>query len=209
MLELNQYAKLLIGLAAIVNPVGAVPIFVGLTENRTPRQRRRIGSAAAVATGLILLVCLFAGETLLRLFGITIHSFRIAGGLLILLTALSLLHAGAGRGAESANEHDAAGHESVALVPLAMPLLAGPGAISTVIVYAHRHESTGHYLLISAAIVSVALIVFAALRLAPAIATRLGRTGMHTITRVMGLVMAAIAVEFIVDGLAVLFPGWG
>ena len=169
-------------------------------------ETHRIGLVAAAAVVVILLASFFVGELVLRALGITISAFRIAGGILLLLSALTMM-ASADDGASPAAEPAPPGDAAVGVVPLATPLLAGPGAISTVIVYAHRHDSLAHALLVVAAIVSVGAVILVVLRLAPLLASVLKRTGMSVATRLTGLIIAATAVEFIVDGVAVLFPG--
>jgi multiple antibiotic resistance protein len=207
-LEIQVYIKLLIGLLAIVNPVGVVPVFLSLTEGKTPEEQRQTGKITALAMTAILLVSLLLGETLLRAFGISIPSFQIAGGILILIMAVSMLQGRLSQARHTPEEHqESVEKESVAVVPLAIPLLSGPGAIGTVIVYAHGSNSAAHYLTMIAVIISVGGIVFAGLRLAPAIASVMGRTGMNIVTRIMGLIIASIAVEFIAKGLWALFPG--
>jgi multiple antibiotic resistance protein len=208
MLDWPEYAKLLVALLALVHPIGAVPLFLSLTENQ-PADRRHIGFVAAVAAGVILIACVFVGQALLLAFGIDIPSFRIAGGLLILLLALAMMHTPE-RGTKETLE-DRQGsmpNGSVAVVPLAIPILAGPGAISTVIVYAHRSASLSHHLLICAIIVVVAASTLVVLRLALVIVSLIGRTGLQILTQIMGLLIAAIAVEFITQGLAAIFPHW-
>jgi multiple antibiotic resistance protein len=208
MLDWPEYGKLLVALWALVHPIGAVPVFLSLTENR-PAERRHIGFVAAATVGVILIVCVFVGQALLQVFGITIPSFRIAGGLLILLLALTMMHTSDSGAQETlADGQGSAANGSVAVVPLAIPVLAGPGAISTVIVYAHKGASLGHYLLICAIIVAVAASTYVVLRLALVIASLIGHTGMRVFTQIMGLLIAAIAVEFITQGLAAIFPRW-
>ena len=208
MLDWPEYGKLLVALWALVHPLGAIPIFLSLTERR-PAERRHIGLVAATAVGAILIACVFVGQALLQAFGIHIPSFRIAGGLLILFVALAMMQT-PGHGTQEApvNPQGSIPDRSVAVVPLAIPILAGPGAISTVIVYAHQSASLGHHLLICAIIVAVAASALVVLRLAVTIASLIGPTGMQVFTQIMGLLIAAIAVEFITQGLAATFPGW-
>jgi multiple antibiotic resistance protein len=208
MLDWPEYGKLLVALWALVHPIGAVPIFLSLTENR-PAERRHIGFVAAVAVGVILIACVFVGQALLLAFGITIPSFRIAGGLLILFAAFAMMHTPERGTRETlADGEGSTADDSVAVVPLAIPILAGPGAISTVIVYAHMSAALSHHLLICAIIVAVAVSTLAVFRLAPVIASLIGPSGMRILTQIMGLLIAAIAVEFITQGLAAIFPGW-
>jgi multiple antibiotic resistance protein len=208
MLDWPEYGTLLVALWALINPLGAAPIFLSLTENR-PAARRQIGFVAAVAEGVVLIASVFVGQALLQAFGIDIPAFRIAGGLLILFAALAMLHTPDHRTAETPEDgHGSTADDSVAVVPLAIPILAGPGAISTVIVFAHKSAALSHHLVICAIIVAVAAGTWVVLRLALVLAPLIGPTGMRVFTQIMGLLIAAIAVEFITQGLGAIFPGW-
>ena len=155
----------------------------------------------------MLLIALIGGESVLRLFGIGIPSFQVAGGILILLMGITMLRAAYDRSRHTPEEQaESVEKNSIAVVPMAIPLLSGPGAISTVIVYANLDRSWPHLALVGCVIASVALAVLLALLMAERIASLLGRTGMNIITRVMGLIIASVAVEFIAKGLAALFP---
>ncbi len=208
--QFNEYLKFFIALLAIVNPVGTTPIFINLTANQDQVTRNKSGTVAAFSMGIILLVVLFSGEAILHFFGISVDSFRVGGGILILLMAISMLNAKISNVKQTREEElDSAERESVAVVPLATPLLAGPGAISTVILYAQRSSSPLHYLLMVVAIVVLVVLTALLFRLAPTITRLLGRTGINIITRLMGLIMAAMGVEFIANGLRHLFPVLG
>src|SRR5262245_46369731 len=208
MLSWLEYGKFLVALWALVQPVGAVPLFLHLTE-QCPDARRRIGGVAAIAAGVILILCVFVGQAFLLAFGIDIPSFRVAGGLLLLYTAFAMISRPGQQTPETtADAREATVTDAVAIVPLAMPTLAGPGAISTVIVYAHQSASLSHYVLLCAVIVAVAVSTCVVFRLARVIGALLGRTGMQVFTQIMGLLLAAIAVEFMTQGLAAIFPGW-
>jgi multiple antibiotic resistance protein len=210
MIDWSEYAKFFIGLLAIVNPIGIVPVFMGLTRHLAAPERSVVGLRAAITVGMVLVVALLMGEALLNFFGISLDSFRVAGGILILLMAISMLHGGISPAKQTSEEaQDAEEKESIAVVPLGMPLLAGPGAISTIIIYSHRSQDIAHYALLFSIAVVLALLTWLALRAAPAIADRLGRTGLNIVTRIMGLILAAIGVEFMANGLRQLFPGLG
>ena len=210
MIDWSEYAKFFIGLLAIVNPIGIVPVFMGLTRNLSAPERSRVGLRAAITVGTVLVVALLMGEALLGFFGISLDSFRVAGGILILLMAISMLHGGMSPAKQTSEEaQDAEEKENVSVVPLGMPLLAGPGAISTIIIYSHRGQDIAHYVLLFSIAIVLALLTWLALRAAPAIADRLGRTGLNIVTRIMGLILAAIGVEFMANGLRQLFPGLG
>ena len=203
----TEYAKFFAALVAIVNPIGSIPIFIDLTADQSPAERNRSGRIATYAAGAVLLVTLVSGEAFLRFFGISIASFRVGGGILLLIMALSMMHARVSRVKHTEEEaRDSAEKENVAVVPIAIPILAGPGAISTVILYKQRNPSPEHACILGVEIVLVCLCVWFSCRAAPFLAKALGRTGINIVTRIMGLIMAAIGVEFIANGLKQLFP---
>ncbi|MBS3955584.1 MAG: NAAT family transporter [Methylomicrobium sp.] len=203
----NEYVLLLVGLISVVNPISAMPIYLSLTASKSPTERRQTALICAFAVAMVLFVSLLAGEPILLFFGIGLPSFRVAGGLLLLLMGISMLRVSDDRSRHTPEEDaESQDKSSVAVVPLAIPLLAGPGAISTTIVYAHRDLSLSHYLLFSSVIVSVSLIVLTMLLLAPRIVAVMGQTGMNVVTRVIGLLLSSTAVEFIAGGMTELFP---
>ena len=207
MLEYTEYTKFLIALLAIVNPLGAVPIFVALTSGSAELERKKITKIVVVSVLSILFVALLIGDGLLQFFGITIHSFSVGGGILILLMAISMLQARLSPISQTKEEaREGESKESVAVVPLAMPLLAGPGAISTVILYAHKQSGATHYVVMAVDILIVGLLLWLVLKLVPWISRHVSQTGINIFTRIMGLILAAIAIEFIAFGLKGLFP---
>lgn len=207
MLDYAEYVKIFIGLLAIINPFGAIPIFISMTAEQNSAQRKKTIDRVAIGVIVILLASLFFGDLILTFFGITIASFRVGGGILILLMAIAMLHAKTSSIRQTDEEADESiEKDSVAIVPLAMPLLAGPGAISSVILAAHKSTGIVHYAIIALGIALLGLVVWGVLRLSPWIAARIGATGINIFTRIMGLILAAIAVEFIASGLQGLFP---
>jgi multiple antibiotic resistance protein len=207
MLNLNEYLHLSAGLISVVNPIGIIPTFITLTSARTNDDRKRTAVVCALSVASVLLIAMLAGEPILSFFGISLPSFRVAGGILVLLMGISMLRATDDRARHTPEEREESYEkQSVAVVPLAIPLLSGPGAISTTIVYAHLEHSLTHYLMTGLVILLVSSIVLITLLLAPRISTLMGNTGMNVVTRIMGLILASIAVEFIAKGLLVLFP---
>ncbi len=208
MLSWAEYLKFLVSLLSIVNSIGAIPIFINLTTHQSAKERNRTGFYASLSALVVLMVVLLTGESLLNFFGITIASFRVGGGILILLMSVSMMYGRISPVRQTEEEaRDVAEKNSVAVVPLGIPLLAGPGAISTVIVYANYESSWSHLLYLSAAIFIVSVAIWATFRLAPLIASALGKTGINIVTRIMGLIIAAVAIEFIASGLKQLLPG--
>lgn len=203
----TEYLKFLAALISIVNPIGAIPVFIKLTDTQDLAERHHTCLRSAVTTALVLLVSLALGEAILSFFGITIASFRVGGGILIMMIAISMLHAQTSQSKHTDEEvQDSMERDTVAVVPLGIPLLAGPGAISTIILNAQRYSSASHYLILVAEIMLVAIAVWLCLRSAPFIATLFGRTGINIVTRIMGLIMTAVGVEFTANGLKQLFP---
>jgi multiple antibiotic resistance protein len=208
MLDWAEYTKFFLALLVIVNPVGAVPLFVSMTEQHTVDEKRRIARTASAAVAVVLVLAAIAGQPLLAFFGITIASFKVGGAILILLLAISMMHAtptGEKQTPEEARE--AEDKESIAVVPLAIPLLSGPGAISTTIIYSTGRSSLSHILLIIACCLLVSLATWVALRAATPVSLWLGKTGVNIAIRLMGLLLAAVAVEIFTSGILVLLPG--
>jgi multiple antibiotic resistance protein len=207
MTESTEYLKILVALVAIVNPIGAIPIYVSLSTEMSEQEQGRMPAVIAVAVVSILLASLFFGEIILNFFGITIDSFRVGGGILLLILSISMLHARTSATNQTSEEMREGGEkESAAIVPLSTPLLAGPGAISSVILYSQKSDAVLHYTLIAVDILVLGLLLWASLKLTPWISKNISKTGINIFTRLMGLVLAAIAVEFIAGGLKGLFP---
>ncbi len=207
MLEYTEYIKFFVALLAVINPLGAIPLFISLAPGEALEDRQKIAKTSSLSATLILLMVLIIGEWILIFFGISVSSFRVGGGILILLMAISMLHAQPSRTVQTKEEvRESDRKHSIAIVPLATPLLAGPGSISTVILEVHKGMGLGHGVLIGMAIIFVGACIWLALHLAPLISQRLGKTGINIFTRIMGLILAAIAVEFIANGLKGLFP---
>lgn len=208
MLDFTEYSKIFISLFAIVDPVGTIPIIIAFTAGMTAQRRERVGRVASISVLMILLVALLLGESILSFFAISIHSFRTAGGILILLMAINML-IGDKPKLEPDDSAESDATSSVAVVPLSTPLLAGPGAISTVILDAHRGHSAGHYGAMALVLLLLSLTVWVTFLIAPWVSQRLGKVGSNIVTRLMGLLLAAIAVEFIAGGIRGLFPTLG
>jgi multiple antibiotic resistance protein len=199
-----------ISLVALLNPIGAIPLFLSLTASQSSLEKRRTIRVASFSVAVVLAVSATAGERIIHFFGISVGSLQVGGGIVMLLMAISMVHAQAGNTRSTSEErHEAELKDNVAVVPLAIPLMAGPGTISAVIIYAGKASG---WLEIGALIgVGAALggLTFVALSLADPIARWIGRTGINITTRLMGLILSALAVEFIVNGLKALLPGLG
>jgi multiple antibiotic resistance protein len=205
MLEYTDYIKIFIALLAVVDPLAAMPIIVSITTRDKTAELKAIARTVVLSVTIVLLLALYTGHQALILFGISINSFRVSGGILLMLMSLSMLQ---GKISETVRNEEEAREEAkqTAVVPLAIPLLAGPGAISTVILYAQKGSGIHHYLLISLDIIAVTALLWCVLRATPWLTQRLSRTTINVVIRLMGLILLALAVEFIAGGLKGLFP---
>ena len=207
---MSEYAHLIkttIALFAIVSPLGALPMFITATRGWSKQERAKTARTVALTVFIVLVISAFFGDMILDFFGISIPSFQVGGGILLMLIAIAMMH-GKQSGARQTPEEaqDLEEREVIAIVPLSIPLLAGPGAMSSMILSAQQHPTLiGHASLVIPAFI-VALIVWVLLQLADGITHFLGNIGINIITRLMGLILTAMAVEFIAHGLVGLFP---
>lgn len=189
--DLTLFAQVFVTVLVIMDPLGNVPLFLALTRRDTVARRRTAAlQAVCVAGGVILLFAIF-GQTMLDLLGISLEALQVAGGLLLVLIALELLRPE--MGAEEQSEAGA----NVALVPLGTPLLAGPGAIAATMLAMRGADSPGQYLTVVLALVAVLTVVYLSMRYATLLVRVLRDNGINLVTRVMGLLVAAIAVQLI------------
>lgn len=210
MLHWNELFKISIALLAIVNPVGGVPMYLGTTAEWTPADKRRTARTVAITVFIVLAASALVGTTMLDFFGIGIPSFQVGGGILLMLLAVSMMEAReSGMRQTPAEERETVDRNAVAVVPLGIPLLAGPGSISTMIIATHGVPGVAFRLELLMPAAAIAIVVWGTLLVANRLAHRLGTTGMNIVTRIMGLVLAALAVEFIAKGLQELFPVLG
>ena len=204
--ELRDYVRFVVTLLAVLDPFLAVPIYVSATASKSEPYRRALARVVTLTVFAVLAASAFTGEELLTLMGASLPAFRVGGGLVLLLMALAMLNAQVGgvRQSDAEAEELEQGRLS-GVVPLAVPLLAGPGAISTTIIAA---ESGGilHRLAVVLCIVAVCALLWTMLRAAHWIAPRIGQTGLNIATRLLGLLLAAIAIQTMAEGAKGLFP---
>ncbi|HCZ9727319.1 TPA: YchE family NAAT transporter [Vibrio cholerae] len=206
--EIAIFLQFFLGLVAAVNPVGIMPVFVSLTGHMTLEEKNKTAATANIAVAIILIIALLAGQMLLDLFSISLDSFRVAGGLLLLSIAFSMMSGKLGEDKQNKQEKsEYISREQIAVVPLAMPLMASPGAISSTIVYGSRYPNMLDTLGIILTVVAFSFCSWLLFRSAPYIVRLLGQTGINVITRIMGLILGALGIEFIANGLRNLFPG--
>lgn len=206
-----EWIKPRIALLAIVNPLAIVPFFIHYTNGFSAAQRRRTVRVAAFSAFCVIAACALVGLQVLDFFNISLQSFQVGGGLLLLISAMNMLGAQPAETKPHTNELEegaqkAAQGSSIAVVPLTIPLLTGPAAMSTVVIYADRAQTLWQHL----ALVGYGVVVGAATALCFALAEPiervLGKTGINVMTRLMGLILAALSVEVMADGLSKLFP---
>lgn len=199
MIDIDAMISAFTTLFVVIDPIGLAPIFVALTAGMAPRARRAIAlRSCAIAAGLLLLFA-FAGESVLAFVGISMPAFRIAGGLLLFLTALEMLFEKRSKRREDQADED---RDDPSVFPLAIPLIAGPGAIATIILLAGQAEgNTAMTIGYIGVMLVVVCLVFVMFLLAGLIEHLLGRTGINVVTRILGMLLAALSVQFVLDGM--------
>lgn len=184
----------------IVDPFAAIPAYLVVTQDEDRSTRRRTALRASVSMAVLLILFAAAGGLIFKAFGITLPAFRVAGGLILWLVALDMLRAK--RSTQESGEELAEGQakDDVALTPLAIPILAGPGAISTAMVLAGEAKTITHTAVVYGAILLTAVVTYVTLLLGERLVALIGRTGIRVMTRIMGLLLAAVATQFILTG---------
>lgn len=197
----------LITLLALVNPLASIPIFIHLTSGFSDLDRKKTIRSASLAVFVILVVCALLGLRILSFFGISLASFQVAGGILLIMSALSMLNAQPVKSKTNVEETSyAASQASIAVIPLAIPMLTGPASMSTMVIFANRTQNWLEMIVLLLYAALVATSVYLCYSAAPHIARAMGRTGINVMTRLMGLVLASMSVEVISEGLKKMFP---
>lgn len=206
-IDLTFSVKVFAALFAIMNPIANIPVFLSLTEGATDGARRKVALTAAIGVTIGCIVSAVAGGAILRMFGLTIDDFRLAGGLLVLLIELSMLHGAPSRQhmPHDGEGADASAADSVAIYPLTIPLLVGPGTIATMIVLGHGAFSNGQELSFALGLLAFLLLLTAALLSAPLIGHYLSPRVTAVTQRLMGMILAAIAMQMMIASLQAAF----
>ncbi|MCI7717371.1 YchE family NAAT transporter [[Pasteurella] aerogenes] len=202
-MDIAIYLQFFISLIALVNPIGVVPIFYSMTTDLTKIQQNRISLITCFSVVVILLVSFFFGNFILNSFNISIDSFRIAGGIVVVMIALTMINGKLGEhkiNKEEKNEN-IEDYNNIAVVPLAMPIMAGPGSISATIVFGSTQHDISDYLYSSLTIALFGLGCYILFRYSEPVIKRLGKTGSNVITRIMGLLLMSLGVEIVTTGL--------
>ena len=201
--------KVFSALFAIMNPIANVPIFLSLTDGASDTQRRKVAVTALIAVSVGCVIAAVAGSSILAIFGVSIDDFRLAGGLLVLLIALSMLHGSSNHQQAPTDKErkDLVDADSVAIYPLAIPLLLGPGSIATMIVLGHSAAANGKELAFTAGLAAFLLLLAVSMLSAPFIGHYLSPKVTAITQRLMGMILAAIAVDMMLTSLRAVFPG--
>ena len=193
-------------LFSIVNPLAAMPVFLSLTSGYAPKDRTQTAKKATIYMFAVLIVFLLVGTYILNFFGISLPGIRIAGGLIIIRSGYSMLNPQTGgKKLTEEDEKAALGKEDISFSPLALPLLSGPGSIAVVIGFASQANGAVDYILHAISILSVVLLSYVLLRLSPAVIKAIGQNGLTVMTRLMGFLVMAISVQFILSGITQYF----
>jgi multiple antibiotic resistance protein len=194
-------------IVSVVDPIGIVPLFLALTPGIPPRERTRVIRRAIIVAAIVLLAFAAGGRTLLSSLGITVPAFSIAGGILLLLIAVDMLFARRSRTRETPEEAaEALKSTDVSVFPLAIPILSGPGAIATVVLYMSQAGTDAWKIIAVLAAILLSLVAsYLSMRLSTLLLRVLGETGVHVIGRVMGILLAALAVQFVLNGISVYY----
>lgn len=190
------YFKFFIALFAVINPIGVMPVISNLTEGFEKKEQKMVVKTTTVAIFIILIVSLFLGQIILNIFSISLNSFRIAGGILITLIAFTMINGKLTEEKQNKEEkQDINNIKNFAVVPLAIPILAGPGAISTTIMWGAKYNNWIDLLGLSVAIIAFSLLCYVLFRSSPKLFSYIGKTGANVVTRIMGLILMAIGIE--------------
>lgn len=205
-MEFSQIVNYFINLFVVCSPLSALPALINLSQGRSELEKKKIARKASVAVAIILVVVTWIGGPFLLFFGIKVPAFQLAGGFVLLLVAFSMLNAQPSRIQQTREDQQEAAHkESIAIVPLAMPIMAGPGAITTVIVNVSTHTDFLSQLYMTLCAILVAMVTGSVLYFAHQIEQVLGHTGINIVTRIGGLILASLAVQSIANGIHGLF----
>lgn len=207
---LIEYTLLAFGsLFVIVDPFATVPAFIAMTPRDTPEQRIRTARLACIVMAAVLLIFALAGKIIFKLLGITLPAFQIAASIVLLIVALDMLRAQRSRVVETPEETDAGAEKTdIAITPLAVPMLAGPGAISTVILLQSRAADLAQHVSMYVCIVAVSFASYLIFRVSARGAQWLNPIAMKVMTRIMGLLLAAVAAQFMINGLKAVRAEW-
>ncbi len=198
---LAEFVSMFTALFVIIDPFAVVPVYLGIAEKLTHLEQKMVCRKASLISFGVLIVFALSGMTLFNIFGISLPAFQIAGGLLLVNVGISQLNSKRSR-VQPEEEQESLEKDDISIFPLATPLIAGPGAISTVVLQSSRIVHVYEYFVLGFAVVAAILSTYLSLRFASRLFRILGKTGLNLLTRIMGLILTAIAVQFIINGIS-------
>jgi multiple antibiotic resistance protein len=206
---MDIFIYLFFALFSVLNPIGTVPIFVGLTQDDSKKERSRISLWTSINVFIILMISFFIGQYVLEFFGITITALRITGGIIIASSGFSLLNGrfNKNKGINKKVEEEIQVRNDIALTPLAMPMLAGPGSMSLLIAYYQEHHATHEIIASCLAILLTSIIIYIILRSAHYLSKILGTSGIVAISRIVGFLTIAIGIQYIISSILSIVRG--
>lgn len=201
--------KLLVSLLSILNPLGVIPVFISLTESFSEDKVKSIATSCALTVGATIIISLALGQRILSFFGISLASFSIGGGILIFMMALQMISAKNVAQKLNKSEQENLNPSEIGIVPLAIPLLAGPGTISQAIIYSNKVESGTYWIGSIAVVLIIGLLIKFVFQYSKIIGKRLGTIGLNVMTRIMGLIILSLSIEIIASGIRDILPALG
>ena len=205
-LAMDDTVKLMISMLSILNPVGVIPIFLAMTESFSEAKVKAIATSCSITVVVTLLLSLFAGKKLLSIFSISVDSFTIGGGFLVFTMAMEMIKAKRPSTKMNSDEVESLEAKEIGIVPLAIPLISGPGSISTAIIYSSRMDSTFHWVGAIVTFILLGILIKVIFNYSRAIGKKLGTLGLNVMTRIMGLILLSVSIEMVSSGLRGLFP---
>ena len=196
-------------LFALINPIGIVPIFISITENYSKQERDKISAKSIIFAFAVLIIFALIGELIFSFYGITIHAFRIAGGILLFIISLDMVESKRTRTRTTPREEkEAENKEDIAYTPLGVPLIAGPGSIASIMILYSESISFNQKITLFSALILVLLITFIVFRLSKLLAEKFGKSGLRIMQRIMGFILMVISIEFILKGIKNTIQSW-
>lgn len=205
-LAFDDSMKLMISMMSILNPIGVIPIFLSMTESFPERKVRAIATSCAATVAITLILSLIAGKKVLGIFSISVDSFTIGGGFLIFTMAMEMIKARRPSTKMNKEEVEEMEANEIGIVPLAIPLISGPGSISTAIIYSNRMSTTYHWIGAIITFILMGVMIKLIFNYSRIIGKKMGTIGLNVMTRIMGLILLSVSIEMVSSGLRGLFP---
>lgn len=202
-----DYLHFSLAMLAVCAPQSAIPIFVNLTEGMGTREKEGVARQAGITVACVLISSAFFGSAILDIFGVSLNSFRIAGGILLISIAFGMMKASEKRHTKE-EQAEAENRDAIGVMPIALPVISGPGGISAIVIATQTDQSWTHLVSVCCAGLTVAVVSWICLRLSDKLAAALGQTGLNIIGRICGMILSALGIEFIYTSLKAMFPAW-